>query len=166
MHTAGAPLCERFLNETSRYGQRWVKQCDIWEYRTEWMPQTFSSLMCRAAANRMARIADRHAPDYAAEFHTAASRIHAEIMANSWNASKGSFVGYYGEEDLDASRLQMVRLHSPPASDPIMASTISAIHRDMSAEGWLLRYSLNDGFGKPSVAFVICSFWLIEAKRL
>ncbi len=25
------------------------------------------------------------------------------------------------------------------------------------------RYSLNDGFGKPSVAFVICTFWLIEA---
>ena len=24
-----APLCERFLNETSRYWQRWVKQCDI-----------------------------------------------------------------------------------------------------------------------------------------
>ena len=29
--------------------------------------------------------------------------------------------------------------------------------------GWLHRYSLNDGFGKPSVAFVICTFWLIEA---
>jgi GH15 family glucan-1,4-alpha-glucosidase len=29
--------------------------------------------------------------------------------------------------------------------------------------GWLQRYSLNDGFGKPSVAFVICTFWLIEA---
>jgi GH15 family glucan-1,4-alpha-glucosidase len=24
-----APLCERFLNETARYWQRWVKQCDI-----------------------------------------------------------------------------------------------------------------------------------------
>jgi GH15 family glucan-1,4-alpha-glucosidase len=28
---------------------------------------------------------------------------------------------------------------------------------------WMQRYSLNDGFGKPSVAFVICTFWLIEA---
>jgi GH15 family glucan-1,4-alpha-glucosidase len=25
------------------------------------------------------------------------------------------------------------------------------------------RYSLNDGFGTPTVAFVICTFWLIEA---
>ena len=31
----------------------------IWEYRTEWKPQTFSSLMCWAAADRMARVAAR-----------------------------------------------------------------------------------------------------------
>jgi GH15 family glucan-1,4-alpha-glucosidase len=29
--------------------------------------------------------------------------------------------------------------------------------------GWLHRYSSNDGFGTPTVAFAICTFWLIEA---
>ena len=32
----------------------------IWEYRTEWQPQTFSSLMCWAAADRMAHVAALH----------------------------------------------------------------------------------------------------------
>jgi len=27
----------------------------------------------------------------------------------------------------------------------------------------LVRYRLDDGFGRPQVAFIICTFWLIEA---
>ena len=140
-----------------------VPDAGIWEYRTEWKPQTFSSLMCWAAADRMAGIADRHSPARAGEFHCAADRIRAEIVAQSWSASKGSFVGHYGGQDLDASLLQMVRLRFLPARDPKLSSTIDAIHRDLARGAWLQRYSLNDGFGKPSVAFVICTFWLIEA---
>jgi GH15 family glucan-1,4-alpha-glucosidase len=119
--------------------------------------------MCWAAADRMAGIADLHAPGRAAEFHSAADRIRAEIVVQSWNASKGSFVGHYGGEDLDASLLQMVRLRFLPARDPKLSSTIDAIQRDLARGAWLQRYSLNDGFSKPSVAFVICTFWLIEA---
>ena len=139
-----------------------VPDAGIWEYRTEWKAQTFSSLMCWAGADRMAGIADRHGPALAAEFRTAASRIQAEVIAQSWNAGKRSFVGHYGGEDLDASLLQMARLRFLPAADPRLSSTIDSIQTDLSREGWLQRYSLNDGFGKPTVAFVICTFWLIE----
>jgi GH15 family glucan-1,4-alpha-glucosidase len=140
-----------------------VPDAGIWEYRTEWKPQTFSSLMCWAAADRMARIADLHAPQHAAEFRAAADRIHAEVISRSWNANRRSFVGHYNGEDLDASLLQMLRLRFLPASDPRLISTVEAIYKDLSMGGWLQRYSLNDGFGKPSVAFVICTFWLVEA---
>ncbi len=140
-----------------------VPDAGIWEYRTAWQPQTFSSLMCWAAADRMARIADQNAPERAAEFHAAAGRIHAEVVAQSWSAGRNSFVGHYGGDDLDASLLQMVRLRFLPVGDPMLTNTIDAIHKDLSMGGWLQRYSLNDGFGKPSVAFVICTFWLIEA---
>ncbi len=140
-----------------------VPDAGIWEYRTEWKPQTFSSLMCWAAADRMAGISTLHAPAKAAEFRTAADRIRAEVLAQSWNASKNSFIGHYGGEDLDASLLQMVRLRFLPVGDPRLLSTIEAIQKDLLHGGWLHRYSLNDGFGKPTVAFVICTFWLIEA---
>jgi GH15 family glucan-1,4-alpha-glucosidase len=140
-----------------------VPDAGIWEYRTEWKPQTFSSLMCWAAADRMARIMDRYAPARAPEFHYEADRIRAEIIARSWNASKGSFVGHYDGEDLDAALLQMVRLHFLPVNDPKLISTVDAIYKDLSMGTWLRRYSLNDGFGKPTAAFVICTFWLIDA---
>ena len=44
-----------------------------------------------------------------------------------------------------------------------MAKTIDAIRKSLSLEGWLRRYRQDDGFGQPTVAFVICSFWLVEA---
>jgi len=140
-----------------------VPDAGIWEYRTEWKPQTFSSLMCWAAADRMASIAERHDPARAVEFRHSADRIRAEVIAQSWSESKNSFVGHYGGSDLDASLLQMVRLRFLPPDDPKLINTIAAIHKDLMRAGWLHRYSLDDGFGKPSVAFVICTFWLIEA---
>jgi len=140
-----------------------IPDAGIWEYRTEWKPQTFSSLMCWAAADRMAGIADRHAPARAAEFRSAAEKIHTEIIVQSWSANRKSFVGHYGGSDLDASLLQMARLRFLSAGDPRLSSTIDSIHKGLVRGDWLQRYSLNDGFGEPSVAFVICTFWLIEA---
>jgi GH15 family glucan-1,4-alpha-glucosidase len=140
-----------------------VPDAGIWEYRTAWVPQTFSSLMCWAAADRMAGIADLHAPAMSQEFRDAARLIHTQISSQSWNQAKGSFVGHYGGEDLDASLLQMARLRFLPPGDPRLKSTIDTITRDLTRGDWLLRYQLNDGFGTPTVAFIICTFWLVEA---
>ena len=135
----------------------------IWEYRTEWFPQTFSSLMCWAGADRMSRIASRHAPELEAEFSQASVRIREEILARAWNPDLSAFVGAYGGASLDASLLQMATLRLLPAADPRLHATIDAIRNGLSQEGWLFRYHLDDGFGPPSVAFIICTFWLAEA---
>ncbi len=135
----------------------------IWEYRTEWKPQTFSNLMCWAAADRMARVASLHAPTLEQEFRQAAERIRAEIVAQAWCPELGSFVASYGGRDLDASLLQMAYLRFLPLEDPRLCGTIQAIRQGLSKDGWLFRYRLDDGFGAPSVAFIICTFWLVEA---
>lgn len=138
----------------------------IWEYRTEWTPQTFSSLMCWAAADRMARVAGRHAPGLEQEFLIAASGIRDEIARQAWNPAIGSFVGSYGGRDIDASLLQMATLRLLPLDDPRLSITIEAIQAALAKDGWLYRYRLDDGFGQPAVAFTICTFWLVEALAL
>lgn len=135
----------------------------IWEFRTPWHPQTFSSLMCWAAADRMALVAERRAPAMAPRFREAAERIKAEIVTRCWNAELGAFVGHYDGGDLDASLLQMAALRFLPAGDPRLTGTIDRIWRTLSRDGWLFRYRVDDGFGQPSVAFIICTFWLVEA---
>jgi GH15 family glucan-1,4-alpha-glucosidase len=135
----------------------------IWEYRTEWKPQTFSNLMCWAAADRMARVYSLHAPANEPEFRSAAERIREEIIAKAWCPTINSFAATYEGHDLDASLLQMAYLRFLPLDDPRIASSIKATRKGLANGDWLFRYQLDDGFGLPQVAFIICTFWLIEA---
>jgi GH15 family glucan-1,4-alpha-glucosidase len=135
----------------------------IWEYRTEWKPQTFSNLMCWAAVDRMARVSSLHAQNLEHEFRAAAEKIRGEIFAKAWCPQINSFAASYGGQDLDASLLQMAYLRFLPFQDVRMSGTIDSIRQGLSNDGWLFRYRLDDGFGSPKVAFIICTFWLVEA---
>ncbi len=169
-------LDDRFKQERSRAALELVERlarkaiavagtpdAGIWEVRTEPVPQTFSSLMCWAAADRMASIAGRYLPDRAAEFTGAAAGIRDQILTRAWNPDIGSLVSTYDGRDLDASLLQAATLRLLAADDPKLHGTIDAIIKGLSRDGWLLRYRTDDGFGVPSVAFTICTFWMIEA---
>ncbi|HEY5090098.1 MAG TPA: glycoside hydrolase family 15 protein [Polyangia bacterium] len=138
----------------------------IWELRTEWTPQTFSSVMCWAAADRAARIASIHRPAIAAEMRGAAERLHQQIVEHAWNPGLGAFVSSYGGQMLDASLIQLTKLRFLAPKDPRLASTIEAIANRLGRDGWLFRYAHDDGFGQPTVAFVICTLWLAEALAL
>ncbi|HMJ53068.1 MAG TPA: glycoside hydrolase family 15 protein [Polyangiaceae bacterium] len=135
----------------------------IWEFRDGWRPQTFSSLMCWAAADRMSRIARIHQPAIAAEFAAAAVKIRADLLANAVDASRGCLVADYGGKEVDAALLQAIALHLLPPDDPRLAATVDAVRADLEYRGWLKRYRTNDGFGIPVVAFTLCTFWLVEA---
>ena len=138
----------------------------IWELRTEWTPQTFSSAMCWVAADRMARIAAIHRPGIAAEMTAAAQSLHQQIIEHAWNPRLGTFVSSYGGDSLDASLLQLPKLRFLPVDDARLVSTVDAIRTGLARDGWVFRYAVNDGFGAPTVAFVICTFWLVEALAL
>jgi len=136
----------------------------IWEHRTAPEARTFSSVMCWAAADRMARVGALHAPSRAASFADAAARIREEIGARAWSSALGSFVGTYGGNDLDASLLQMASLRVFPTDDARLRATVQTIRTRLGRDGgWLLRYDADDGLGRPTVAFVICTFWMVEA---
>jgi len=119
--------------------------------------------MSWAAADRMAALAARHTPVRAVEWHMAAEAIRDQIITRAWNTRLNAFTATYSGEDLDASLLEMASLRFLTAGDPRLHATIDAIRKGLSQDGWLLRYRLDDGFGRPTVAFIICSFWLVEA---
>lgn len=135
----------------------------IWEFRSEWRPQTFSSLMCWAAADRMSRIAQRHRPADAEEFRLAAKRIRDDLLREAIDSTRGCLVADYGGTEVDAALLQAVTLNLLPPDDPRLHATVDAIRTDLAHLGWLKRYRTNDGFGAPAVAFMLCTFWQIEA---
>jgi GH15 family glucan-1,4-alpha-glucosidase len=140
-----------------------VPDAGIWEYRTEWKPQTFSSLMCWAAADRMARVSTRFLPGRADELRATADRIRDQIVAQAWSPALGSFASTWGGGELDASLLQIATLRFLPTDDARIRGTVDAIVKGLGHDGWLYRYRNDDGFGRPQVAFILCTFWLVEA---
>jgi len=135
----------------------------IWEFRSDWRPQTFSSLMCWAAADRMARIADQHQMGDSEEFKLAAERIREEILKHAVDRERQCLVADYGGSEVDAALLQAVTLRFLPPEDERLHTTVDAVAADLAWHGWLKRYRTNDGFGAPEVAFMLCTFWQIEA---
>jgi GH15 family glucan-1,4-alpha-glucosidase len=135
----------------------------IWEYRSEWRPQTFSTLMCWAAADRMSRIAKLHRPDDVEEFTGAAQRIRDELLREALHPERNCLVADYGGREVDAALLQAVTLRLLDPTDARMHATVDAVRSDLDLNGWLRRYRTNDGFGVPAVAFTLCTFWLVDA---
>lgn len=135
----------------------------IWELRSQWRPQTFSSLMCWAAADRATQIARRHRPAVAEELERAAGRLHEEILREAVDPRRGCLVADYGGTEVDAALLQAVTLRLLPLDDQRLHATADAVASDLGHHGWLKRYRTDDGFGVPAVAFMLCTFWQIEA---
>lgn len=135
-----------------------------WELRGSNHVHTFSSVMCWAACDRLARIAAHLAlPEKAAYWRAHADRIHAVISRRSWNADLGSFVATMDGSTLDASLLRLHDVGFVSASDPRFVGTVRAVERELRRGQMIFRYSQPDDFGTPTNAFVVCTFWYINA---
>ncbi len=135
-----------------------------WEYRGRQQVHTFSSMMCWAACDRLARIAQALglATD-AADWHAAAERIRPVILDRAFNRKRNSFVSAFDGEDVDASLLLLFEMGLVSATDPRFLGTIRAIETDLRHGNLLFRYAAPDDFGRPSTAFTTCTFWYVDA---
>jgi GH15 family glucan-1,4-alpha-glucosidase len=138
----------------------------IWEYRTEMVPQSFSTLMCWAGADRAARALEATHPSAAARLQEHEVRLHQMLLSQCYSEDLGSFVGTHGGRTLDAAMLQAVRLRALPVDDARLRSTVAVLSRELDLHGWTRRYKHDDGFGEPTVAFLLCTFWRVEALAL
>ncbi|MEP6954931.1 MAG: glycoside hydrolase family 15 protein [Solirubrobacteraceae bacterium] len=138
----------------------------IWEVRGEPKHFTSSKLMCWVAADRGARLARiRDDEPTALRWQAAADEIHADICAHGLNA-RGVFVQHYDTEALDASLLLMPLVRFLAADDARIRDTVLAIAEQLTEEGLVLRYRVDetdDGFSGEEGTFTICSFWLVSA---
>jgi GH15 family glucan-1,4-alpha-glucosidase len=136
----------------------------LWEYRGRQRVHTFSSIMCWAGCDRLARISAQIAlPDRAAYWAEKAASIHAFICENAWDNNQRSFTEAFGRPEMDASLLTMHDLGFLKRDDPRFASSIKAIESQLRRGKHVFRYSAADDFGEPENAFNICTFWYIDA---
>ncbi len=136
----------------------------LWEYRGRQRVHTFSSLMCWAACDRLARIAAHlELADRAESWAEKAQHIRAVIFEKAWDEEQQAFTESFGRPEMDASLLTMHDLGFIDATDPKFVSTVECIGRDLKRGLHLFRYKAADDFGEPENAFNICTFWYIDA---
>ncbi len=95
--------------------------------------------------------------------------IHDDVCRNGFNPMLGSFVQFYGSDNVDASLLFIPRVGFLPPSDYRVQGTIRAIERDLMRDGFLERYKTHqtdDGLPPGEGVFLPCSFWLADAYIL
>jgi GH15 family glucan-1,4-alpha-glucosidase len=136
----------------------------LWELRGTMRVHTFSALMCWAACDRLARIADHlKLTENTAKWRTAADTIRQRITDEAWNEKRNSFVSTFGGEELDASLLLLAELGFIDAEDPRFIKTVETIGTELKFGDYIFRYIEADDFGTPENAFLVCSFWYVNA---
>jgi alpha,alpha-trehalase len=138
----------------------------IWEVRGDPKHFTSSKLMCWVALDRGARLAElREDWDLSMQWRSVADEIHADICEHALD-ERGVFTQHYDTTALDASVLLMPLVRFLPADDERIRATVLAIADELTQDGLVLRYRVDDtddGLSGEEGTFTICSFWLVSA---
>jgi GH15 family glucan-1,4-alpha-glucosidase len=152
------PLGERALK---LYNQ---PDAGLWELRGSQHVHTFSAVMCWAGCDRLARIAAQLGlADRARCWSDRAGRLHEEIQQRAWNEKLGTYVATFDGDTLDASLLRLNELFFVNDDDPRYVATVRAIGKELKRGDFVFRYIVPDDFGTPENAFLVCTFWYVNA---
>jgi GH15 family glucan-1,4-alpha-glucosidase len=136
----------------------------LWELRGSARVHTFSAVMCWAACDRLARIAERLGlAERAAYWFDQSRQIHETIDRRAWNERRGVFVSTFEGEAMDASLLLLAEVGFLDVADPRFAATVHAVEEDLRRGDFIFRYVEKDDFGEPENAFLVCTFWYVNA---
>lgn len=141
----------------------------IWEVRSEPSQFVHSKVMAWAGLQRALWLQARHALRAdVATWRREAEAIRAQVLREGVSADGSHFIRAYAEEGLDAALLLLARSGFVGGEEPLFRHTVDAVRKALVIEDrpWLLRRyhpRVQDGLSGREGAFVICSFWLIEA---
>jgi GH15 family glucan-1,4-alpha-glucosidase len=145
----------------------------IWEVRGPRRHFTHSKLMAWVAFDRAIESVERFGLKGPVErWRAIRQEIHDEICAKAFDPTRGSFVQSYGSDELDASVLTIPQLGFLPPEDPRVIGTVDAIARELSWEGFIMRYAMHeksehvDGLPPGEGAFLLCTFWLADCYAM
>jgi len=137
----------------------------IWESRGKPRHYVSSKLMIWVAVDRGVRLARSNGfEQIAEEWRAKADEFRAEILERG--VRDGVFRQHYETDALDASLLLIPLLRFLPPDDPRVVATVNAIGEELTEDGLVLRYRVeetDDGLRGAEGTFLICSFWMVSA---
>jgi len=145
----------------------WVEPDDgIWEIRGKRRHFVHSKVMAWVAVDRAVRTIQEFGEEGPLDrWIRLRADIHDEVCRFGFSREMNSFVQYFGGKELDASLLFLPLVGFLPADDPRMLSTVAAIEKHLTSDGFVARYDTRssvDGVPGSEGVFLACSFWLVD----
>lgn len=138
----------------------------LWEMRGRPSVYTYSQLMLWVALDRAIRMADALPGADVRRWRRARDEAARLVLDAGYDPRLGSFVQRRGAPDLDATSL-LIPLHELlPFDDPRVHGTIDRTLEGLTERGLVYRYRMDDGMPGEEGAFVLCTFWLVDALAM
>jgi GH15 family glucan-1,4-alpha-glucosidase len=146
--------------------RRWTEPDNgIWEVKGQRRQYTHSKAMCWVAlrclldlhhGGRVPVKRDR------GEIEAILDDIRERTERDGWSEKVGSYVAWYGGEEVDGALLLLGLLGYTEPGDPRMESTRRVIRSRLGDHGLIRRYRYDDRLPGREGAFGICAFWEAE----
>ena len=141
----------------------------IWEVRGGRQHFTHSKVMAWVAADRAALAVERFGLDGPVDrWRRLCDEIQRDVLDRGVRHD-GAFTQVYDQDTLDASLLMVPLVGFLPAGDPRVQATVEAVERELTHDGFVLRYRTehtDDGLTGGEGAFLLCTFWLADCLEL
>jgi GH15 family glucan-1,4-alpha-glucosidase len=164
------PPTKRFLADLADVAAaRWTEPDQgIWEVRGPPQHFVYSKLMCWVALDRAIALADRlGVPDRVDRWKPIREEIADTISSRSWCDSAQSFTQAFDSDQLDASALMLPIVGFVDPRDPRVLATLDAVEERLTDDrGLVYRYRTDDGLAGEEGTFLLCTFWLAQARAL
>ena len=156
----------KLLSTVGRRAERDALSPDagLWEYRGRARTHTYTGGMSWAALHRLGLIArligkTAEADDWLAR----AGVLKQEVLRRAIVPGEGWISGALDMKVVDASSLVLPEIGLISPNDPAFLKTLEIVEQRLMRNGFLLRYDEADDFGAPDNAFLLCTFWYIDA---
>jgi alpha,alpha-trehalase len=161
-HRLGAPLDEHLARlvrgAADHVAQHWADADQgIWEVRGAPAQHVHSKAFAWVALDRALRMLG---PDPAWE--RARSEVHQWILDSGVHRGGAHLVQAQGADDVDASLLTLTML-GLPLEPALLERTVRQVQQQLQDDCFVQRYRHPDGLPGSEGAFLICSFWLVDA---
>jgi GH15 family glucan-1,4-alpha-glucosidase len=164
-----APLWDDFRPLIEWIAENWNQPGNgIWEVRGGLRDFVYGKVLAWVALDRGIKLAK--AKGLAGDtdhWRRERDRIRADVLEKGWSKRLGAFKQSYQDERLDAANLLLPIVGFIDGDDPRMLSTLDATLDQLVVDGLCYRYlDAPEGLSGEEGAFVLCTFWLIDALIL
>jgi GH15 family glucan-1,4-alpha-glucosidase len=136
----------------------------LWEYRNRSRVHTFSAAMCWAALHRLGHIARHMGIEQDADsWLEQAAKLRLTILGRATVPNEGWLSGALDSAVADASTLVLPEIGFISSHDERFVRTLEVVEKRLVRNGFVMRYDEADDFGLPENAFLLCTFWYIDA---